>query len=763
MKLLRLILILSFTGITYSNAQNLGNVLKEYNATLNVRFNQYDKERYNLLVDRTIVPFSDNSVDVDFQGSNWEVSKKVSNLKDGRLFEVEIKFECIEGLLNNASLSCDIKIDNWSKDNYVLLPGAVYNGNRYPTVQMNYPPFFIDPYQVGLNKPLLLSDQPRLNYKAGYSRIQERSGSMSFPSIAFKGESDKGFWMFFKQGNELGDYGIDIEETANQKKAVISLTSPLVREKEMCYSFRMDAKPSTDKPATFMKGDVITMKFNVDFFHCPKIQTLYDRMVEIREEYYPEQSKQKLIPFSKAFELQERKFNNENWKKEGYYSVGTYDQYSQDWQIGWTGGMITTLPLLMNGIEETRERVKKNFDWLAKNGVSPSGYYYGTIYKGQSKGDFPHKALGDSIMLTRKNSDAVYYIFKQFDLMKKYNITINPEWEDANYTALEAQIGTWKRYNQLGQFVNQETGELYIGNTTSAGIFPAALCAAYRYTGEDRYLKFAEQIAEYYYTNFIQKGLTCGGPGDAVQSFDSESSYGLLVSIVELFETTQKDLWLERAIEMAHQFASWVVAYDYVFSDSTLFHKMNIQSSGGVYANTQNKTAPGGICTHSGIALLKLYRATQNSRYVKLLQQITQSQQQYMTWGTHRFPNANDGWISERCNMTDFHPAIGETFPYSGWSETSLLLAATELPSIYVNLDKLKVYCFDHLEAEIQKNGKNKYVLRIENTTSYDASIKILAETQEEAKNPLFHNESIKWKKVTVKTGEVIYLPLSEI
>jgi hypothetical protein len=42
------------------------------------------------------------------------------------------------------------------------------------------------------------------------------------------------------------------------------------------------------------------------------------------------------------------------------------------------------------------------------------------------------------------------------------------------------------------------TGELIIGNTTSAGLFPAALCEAYRQTQNERYLIAAKQIAEYY-------------------------------------------------------------------------------------------------------------------------------------------------------------------------------------------------------------------------------------------------------------------------
>lgn len=761
---IQVLVLITFVGFSNSiKAQSFKEYCKAYEVTLSLRLNHYDTARYNYLIHRKQTTLTDDIAEIDFMGSKWALEQSITKIKSEGQFKVKLKLECIEGELSDASVSCDLEFNNWSDSNYVLMPAAVYNGNRYPAVQMGYMPFFNDPKQVGLDKPILLSDQPRLNWWKGYSRIQERSGSMSFPSISFYGKGDKGFWMFFKQGNEWGDYGIDLEEKAGREEAVISLTSPLVREQRMYDNTRMNSKPPYEKPANFKKGDIVTLEFYVDFFACPNVQGLYDRMVEIRENYYPYLHKKKLIPFSKAFEIQEEKFNKENWKdSSGYYSIGTYDNYFQDWQIGWTGGMMTTLPLLMKGDETTKKRVLRNFDWLAKNGVSPSGYYYGTIYKGTTQGDFPDKALGNDLTLTRKNADAVYFIFKQLDLMRKMGVTIKPDWEETNFKALEAQLDTWKKYGQLGQFINQKSGELYVGNTTSAGIFPAALCAAYNYSGKKEYLDYAEQIGMYYYTNFIQKGLTCGGPGDAVQSFDSESSYGLLESMVDLYEATGKQLWLDRAKEMAHQFATWVIAYDYVFPESTTFYKMKIQSTGAVFANTQNKHGAPGICTHSGIALLKLYRITQTRFYLKLLQQIAQSLPQFMTFGQHRFPECQDGWMSERCNITDYHPGLGETFPYSGWSETSFMLSTIELPGVYVNLDKEEVFSLDHIEAKIIKKKAKSLVLELSNTTPYKAVLKVLAEGSKTMSQPLFYNASLKWDEVQIQAGESIKLTLEK-
>ncbi|MBN1144198.1 MAG: hypothetical protein JXA72_07235 [Bacteroidales bacterium] len=747
------LLILIFSNLVQLHAQDFQTWLKSYNASLNIRINRYDTARYNLLTDRVVQPLNQEGQSIEFLSSKWKIEPVITPTGAPGQFRIDLKFFCQEGILRDGSLSCDVVFDQWSTDNYVLMPGSVYNGNRYPVVKMKYMPFFNDPSQIGPDQQILLSDQPRLNYREGQSRIQQRSGAMSIPAIGYTDRQGKGFWLFSQQGNPLGDYGIGVEELKGRTRSVIFITSPVVREVRKYFISDMEARPSDDQPASFKAGDQVTMTFYIDFFESPNVQSLYDRMAAIRQAWYPTSEKANRLPFWSAFQIQEAKFNRENWNPAGYYRVGTFDNFSQDWQIGWVGGMMTTLPLLMEGSALSRERVLRNFDWLSEQGVSPTGYYYDIIYKGKAYGAFPMKALGDSLVLTRKNADAVYYIYKQFDLMKKMGIVVKPQWEMMNLNALEAQLTTWKNYGQLGQFVNQETGRLVIGNTTSAGIFPAALCAAYRYTGNREYLNYAEEIGTYYYQNFIREGLTCGGPGDAMQSFDSESSYGLLESMTELYETTGKKEWLQRSEEMARQFSSWVVAYDFKFPETSLFHRLDIRSNGAVYANTQNAHGGPGICTHSGLALLKLYRATGNPYYIQLLTDIAHALPQFMSTKENPWPGFNDGWISERCNLTDWLEGIGETFAYSSWSETALLLTISELPGVYVNLETEDVYALDHVKAHIVRSSARELVLEMVNETGYDARVKILAENPEAQQQPMYHNASLSWEQITVPAG----------
>jgi hypothetical protein len=256
----------------------------------------------------------------------------------------------------------------------------------------------------------------------------------------------------------------------------------------------------------------------------------------------------------------------------------------------------------------------------------------------------------------------------------------------------------------------------------------------------------------------VSKGLIYGGPGDALQAFDSESSYGLLESFSQLHALTNHAKWLQYTQDMAAQFASWVVAYDYKFPANSTMGKLNMQTTGTVYANTQNKHTAPGICTHSGLPLLGLYRATQNPFYLNMLSNIAKVIPQYMSYTGHEIPGYCTGWISERINMTDWQsdPKIGETMKSSNWDEISLLLSYIELPGVYVNKSNKQVFVLDHVEARLNKKGK----LEITNPTKYDAVVKVLAETKEQMGKPLRQNAFLGWRKVEVKAGKTIIFKL---
>jgi hypothetical protein len=154
--------------------------------------------------------------------------------------------------------------------------------------------------------------------------------------------------------------------------------------------------------------------------------------------------------------------------------------------------------------------------------------------------------------------------------------------------------------------------------------------------------------------------------------------------------------------------------------------------------------------------LLKLYRASGDPFFLNLLRDIAHAIPQFMSWKEHPQQGFHDGWISERCDLNDWLEGIGETFAYSCWAETSMLLTSVELPGIYVNLDTKQIFSLDHIRATLSKSFNGKISISLYNPTIYDAKVKVLAESRQEAGKPLGMNAFLNWPKVDVPAGKTV-------
>ncbi len=749
---------LAVPGLT-QNQPNLNNWLRNCNGLVSVRLTQHDYNFFNRPASHKILKIGDpgNNQEFVFQESTWQINYRSIIPEDRKdALEVEFHFRLQKGTSPQTSLSIDFTFDNWSKSNYVLMPASAYNGNRFESRRIRYSPKLLDSRDIGPDKPMIISDVSRLNINDGPSRIQDRSGSMSVPSIGFQSDATKsGFWLLTHQGTKFGDTGISIEESRDRKTAVISLTVPVVRESYQ-YSIADNQTASKDKAPDFKAGDEFTIKFRLYHFHSPEIQGLYDRLAEIRKDISGETKLKPFIPFSSCFSVQENKFNEQNWVEEhGYYSVGMRENFLQDWQIGWTGGMISTYPLLFAGNETSKRNVLRNFDWLFPDGLSPSGFFWDSGEKGTKwyGGDI-RKPNTVNWHLVRKSGDGLYYVIKQLMLMEKQNIEVKPEWEAGTRTVANAFVELWDKWHQFGNFVDSQTGDVVVGGSTSGAIVPAALVLSARFFNNQDYQRVAAASAEYYYQNFIKQGITCGGPGDAMQNPDSESSYAMLESFMLLYESTLDKKWLVRAEEMANQFSSWVMPYDYQFPDYSTLGKLGVQTTGMVVANTQNKHGAPGICTHSGIALWRLFRATGNTSYMQLLKEIAFVMPQYLSHPSRPIEKMKIGWMSERVSTTDWLEGIGELMYGSTWAETSLMLSYIELPGVYAQPDKSYVCAIDNLEAEIIQDKPRSLTVKLSNPTKAEAKVRMFVESSDQARIPLGEN--------VLKDGQIIRLQPGE-
>lgn len=759
MKKLSLIVIslglLSCKAFALDESPELRQWLQKNHCSISTSIKQYDYNHYNLLTNRSDAPLGDKH---RLGNSNWSVQTQVSEVLDRTdAMDLSVTFRCESGQVEQAAVSVNIHNRQWSADNYVLLPAVAYNGNKFESRRLRYSPKLYEVQDIGPDKPIIVTDILRLDNKNGFSRIQDRSGAFATPALCYQSpKTGQGFILLTEYGNQYGDYSLSVEESRQRDNATLSITSPCMRE-QFVYMNCDSRVPSWDKGYHFEKGDEVTIKLRLFGFEARQITDLFDRFTTVRKDLVCG-TLRNTVTYSGCQAIQEKKFNTQNFVPEfGYYAVGMRENFLQDWQIGWTGGMISTYPLLFMGNGETCHNVVRNFDWLFPNGISPSGFFWdagekGTVWLGGDRRK-PHTG---NWHLIRKSGDAVYYIVKQLMLMEAKGIEVKPQWKEGTRKVCDTFVKLWKENGQFGQFVDSQSGKICVGGSTSGAIVPAALVLAGNYFGCEEYQRVARESAEYFYRNFTLKGVTCGGPGDAMQNPDSESSYSLVESFAVLYEQTGDRKWLEYAEDATHQFASWVVTGNYCFPEQSLFGKAGIQSMGAVYANTQNKHGAPAICTASGIALLRLYRATGNTLYLSLLQDIAHNITQYIPCKANPIGTVKEGWVCERVNMTDWEglDRIGEIVGLSTWAETGLMLTTVEIPGVYVQPDKKMATAFDNvlLKTFTQKNGK--FVCKVTNPTNVPIRVTVLIENASDRTKPLGENKLYKARTITLKAQE---------
>ncbi|PQV51510.1 hypothetical protein CLV33_101434 [Jejuia pallidilutea] len=721
--------------------------------------------------DSIIQTLTETHSEIQFGKTQWEVNAEVEK-EENDVLDIQLKVSLKTGTLENAVIMAELPFKDWSVDNYVLMPASVYNGNRFHIKpQKKYPPNFCDTTIQGKNIPITTNDVLHLNEAEGASIVELTTGDLATPAIGFQSpNTDKGFFLLTEQKNRLGNLGLSVEESMDRNNAIIRLSTPYLRQKRATLMGRV---PSTDKGASWKAGDAITLHFKLYAFKALEIQDLYDKYAKIRQDVLPAGAPKQFIPFSYASDKIIDIWNQNNWnEKRGYYSLRAQSKPPREaWELGWTGSCMVQYAIYQKNNQLNKKRSLQSIDWLLQKTQSPSGFFYGSFDGTDHFMSDLRKICCDdttSMQLIRRSADVTFFVLKHFDLFKKEGNSslIKPEWETSIKNQIKAWEAVWEKNNQLGQFVDIETYEVIVGGSTSGALIPACLVLAADYYNNDAYLQLAKKIAKQYYENDVKKGLTVGGPGDAMQAPDSESAFYLLESFTMLYEQTQDPYWLECAGDLVRQCQTWVVSYDYEFPKNSTFDSLKINTTGAVFANVQNKHAAPGICTSSGDFLLKLYRATGDEIYINLLKDITHALPQYMSTKerpiySRKLNEAEvklpEGYINERVQMSDWETPnipVGEVLPMGHWPSASLMFTYAEVPGIYIQPDKKLIQVLDHVNAEILEVEKNRVKLKIHNPTEYPAAVKTLVETSEAVKIPLGVNALMNVQLIEISAGE---------
>jgi len=662
-------------------------------------------------------------------------------------------------------ISLALDLDAWSRDNYVMLPGACYAGNRFESRFVGYPPLLTEPADIGPHVPPIVTDIPRLNLHRGPSRLEIAAADLATPAVAVFLPAEKlGLILLVDPASSVGRTGLSISESDDRAHASVAASTPFVRE-----GHRAEGAPGPrERPAPSKPGGSITLRARLHAFDCEEIGQLTGRLFAVRKALTGPTARAHTLPFSAAFAAHEARVNARFVAKQGFFALGARDSAYSIWQTGWGGGWGQTLPLLAAGGKQSHARALQTIGFVMTAGQAPSGFFHG-VSDGKTWYDdgftaplppappdaWPPRASlyhHPRWHLVRRSADALALLVKQLALLDRQALNapsgrssepspVDPAWATSARSCADALVRLWGKHRQFGQFVDIATGDLIVGGSSSAGMAPAALAHAAAYFKEPRYLQIAEESALYYFERFVQLGLTCGGPGDALQCPDSESAAALLESFVTLYEATRERAWIARARAAAHLLASWVISHDAPPTGRGCPPPGPIRATGAVFTDAQNRRGAPGYVLSSGSALFRLYRATGDVALLDLLRDTAHNLAQYLPLiddaGRSASAGAHESGDCSRAYSSDWLVENGSVLPAAGLYDAIALLTYTALPGVYAQTDAGYVFAFDHLEARVKERLAGRLVVGLRNPTETEATVRLYAESAADAALPL--------------------------
>ncbi|MCU0317358.1 MAG: hypothetical protein MUC92_12270, partial [Fimbriimonadaceae bacterium] len=640
----------------------------------------------------------------------------------------------IPSCLVRASLSFGIRLEGVGRETFILVPGAVVDGNRFRVQPSGYAPMF-DAACPDETTPVI-GRIPRLDAAGNDSSIQLLAGGSSLPTLF-------AFSPYLNQMVQVStsaylphpsDFWAETGLTITQSKTTIDLSLDFPAKRSHRYRMLDDLALSPDQPASLKPNDRLTIKGMINGNTCQSIQDLMKFVKDGRNPLHPPGEIKPQYPLEAAAKLIAENLDLTRWSEEGGCYFDHMDGSTQTIQPGWTGGGMNTLYLLTEGSDTQRQRAWRTIDTLINLAQTQSGLMAGYLRNGQQGGDgFDAKHASDWHLL-RKSGDFALFLLRHCKELESQNEKVPQRWQEALQNLLTSFKEIHGTHGRFGQFVDVNTKEIVVGGESAAGSVVAALAEGGAWLGDDEAIEIAKVAGKRIATEAIAAGGTFGGPGEILKAPDSESSFGLLEGLVSLWEVTRDDTYLNLAEAIAHQAITWVVPYDYKFPPKSTFGTMEMQTTGTVIASAQNKHSSPGICTFSSLALLKVARATEDQTLLAISRDIAKTLPQYVSRSDRPIRACNgenlpNGWICERVNMSDWELGgigQGEVFYGTCWCETSVLLSALELPGILLNQRDQTITIFDHVEVKGVDWHDHSATVEIYNPCNVPAKVKVV-------------------------------------
>lgn len=577
----------------------------------------------------------------------------------------------------NCRFSWERRLDGWDSDTYVMLPAAAYDGNRafvhIAPPEGDYGAWY-RPSDFGSGKcPYTMHEKIPALAPDNSGVLEGSSGDLAAPCAAFFfPKAKKGAIIWFQPQVKGRDAGYRLEN------GVFRVEYP-ARRKELLFK----ASDEVDPPIACAPGETLRACCRVDEFACEDVAGLYAEYFRRRRSFVS--GERAATPPAE----ERRRLANLVAGSMVKGSIREVPDQGRTWSSGWCGGPMNVAALVAVGWPDAGKIAASTLDFMADT-IEPCGFFRGLSRDGKPVRERFALESSEGLLLTRRAADGLFWAEQILDAAAKApgsDEARQMRREKALKRCADAFCELFDRYGELPQYIDRVTGESRIAGSTSAAMAPAALVRMYVRFGDRRYLDYAAKIADQMCREYLSRGLSFGGPGDAADACDSESIYALLESCVSLAERhPDRAKWIARAKDAANLLSTWVVPYAYEFPADSEYGRRGVNTVGSVIANLQNRHAAPGFCTASGDALSRLAALSGDMAYLEMFKDViaffpqviaTPERPIRATLWTDEPRNLESGWINERVNMSGWEglKGVGEVFPGPCWSDLSFLLS----------------------------------------------------------------------------------------
>jgi len=306
-------------------------------------------------------------------------------------------------------------------DCFILVPSAVYDGNRFECIHIPYPPSIPQGKRL-LEEKIIANDIPRL-LNDGDNLFEHRLGSGASPIVALWDKHNcKGIIYAYSplsNGTPFTESGFYITN-----KGEFNFCYPVVRKRR--YNFSLGWEIGGDRYANIKNGETINFQVKKSEFACGSIEEFYDMVLQNRYAW-GRKTEQKGLPLNEAFNTIKNKFNIHNWYEEsGLYRTYPYEEF-RTFSSGWCGGGF--IPYIYRKLFEDTdslniERAHRFMNYIYPNTQAPSGLFYSQINeKGEITGDDFIDPSITSTHLIRRSADILFYHTSLFLYMQKQKVS----------------------------------------------------------------------------------------------------------------------------------------------------------------------------------------------------------------------------------------------------------------------------------------------------------------------------------------------------